>query len=412
MNYIIEILNCVAEVMLIFLFLNKVLERKYYSEAVYIISQVIGVIAFSLTAIFSTSPYINISVTFTLLLTSAILLYKAKPANYFFVSALYMLIIVMSETLFVVIFVSMGMRNEINSAGRISAMVAKNIIDFWFIVYTEKIYKRKVKDLPLHYWLQILLMPFLSAVILDQLFDTTNSVIAYSITICGLLYLNLSVFNYFESYDKQVQLAVLEQAIEQESKNYKTLVNSYSEIRNIKHDLKNQVSILNDLICKNRFDEARDYMQKLYKTADDVTSVYFTGNSAVDSVINLKAAYAKSLGIEFGAKINVSDMTFDTVNLCRILANAMDNATEACEKIKNDKKFIFLALTQKEKMLILEIKNSSPQIDVNNLSTSKKDKKMHGIGLQSIRHAVSKMNGHLSMDYKDGCFSLKIVLTK
>lgn len=52
------------------------------------------------------------------------------------------------------------------------------------------------------------------------------------------LSLNFSVFNYFESYDKQIRLAALEQVMERENENYRAIADSYAEIRNIKHDLK------------------------------------------------------------------------------------------------------------------------------------------------------------------------------
>ena len=64
----------------------------------------------------------------------------------------------------------------------------------------------------------------------------------------GLLYLNLSVLNYFESYDKQIRFVALEKISEKENENYRAIAGSYEEIRCIKHDLKIQVSILNDLI--------------------------------------------------------------------------------------------------------------------------------------------------------------------
>ena len=97
-------------------------------------------------------------------------------------------------------------------------MIGTKIFDFWIVVYSCRIYKSKIKSLPLKYWILILMMPFLSAVIINLVFAANESdksmMGSYMICVGGLLYLNLSVFNYFESYDKQIRLAALEKISE------------------------------------------------------------------------------------------------------------------------------------------------------------------------------------------------------
>ena len=303
-----------------------------------------------------------------------------------------------------------------SNMGRILGMIGTKIFDFWIIVYSCRIYKDKVKSLPFRYWVLIILMPFLSAVILNQIFPAhhigNNVMIGYIISVCGVLYLNFSVFNYFESYDKQLRLATLEQIMERESENYRAIASSYAEIRNIKHDLKNQVTILNDLLKDSKYDEAKQHINQLYNDVEKVTSVCYTGNSAVDSIINLKGDYARNCNISFISKITVKSIDFDAIGICRILGNALDNAIEACERIDIDEKFVCVSMHRLNNKLIIEIENSSLPVDVNNLITSKENKAAHGIGMQSIRQTVENMNGYVSCSYDNGCFSIKIILNK
>ena len=109
-------------------------------------------------------------------------------------------------------------------------------------------------------------------------------------------------------------------------------------------------------------------------------------------------------------KINVGEIRFDTVGMCRILGNALDNAIEACERVDTEEKCICIALNQLENKLIIEINNTSPAVDIHNLATSKANKIIHGIGLKSIKQAVKSMNGHMSYSYENGFFTLKIML--
>lgn len=293
-------------------------------------------------------------------------------------------------------------------------MIGTKIFDFWIVVYSCRIYKSKIKSLPLKYWILILMMPFLSAVIINLVFAANENdksmMSSYMICVGGLLYLNLSVFNYFESYDKQIRLAALEKISEKENENYQAIAGSYEEIRSIKHDLKNQVSLLNDLIKKQDYTAAQRHMKQLYSFVESIALICYTGNSAVDSIINLKGDYAKSKAIRFLTKINVGEIRFDTVGMCRILGNALDNTIEACERINSEEKCICITLNQLENKLIIEINNTSPAVDIHNLTTSKANKIINGIGLKSIKQAVKSMNGHMSYNYENGFFTLKIML--
>lgn len=200
--------------------------------------------------------------------------------------------------------------------------------------------------------------------------------------------------------------------MERENENYRAIADSYAEIRNIKHDLKNQVNVLNDLIKDNKYYEARKYISQLHKEVERSALVCYTGNSAVDSIINLKGDYAKSHNIEFITKIKVNSVDFDAIGICRILGNVLDNAVEACVRTEVVEKYVCIAMYQLDNKLIIEIENTSLPVDVNNLITSKKNKSAHGIGMQSIKQTVASMNGFFTYNYNNGYFSIKIVLNK
>lgn len=417
---IIEILNVIPEILIIVLFQQRTLRNKYSSYLPYIISYSISFVVLIAITILCGEPRIQIIATLIILLASSIPLYSGTAFVKIFNSLYYITVVLISETLFVGILMLMGYGNPTelldSGVGRVIGMIGTKIFDFWIIVYSCRIYKSRVKSLPLRYWILILLMPFLSSIMLDLIFPkigTDSSVmIFFIITIIGVMYLNLFVFDYFESYDKQIRLATLEKILEREDENYRTIESSYAEIRSFKHDLKNQIELLNDLIKKQDYEAAQKYMSRLHISVEQATAVCYTGNSAVDSIINIKGSYARSKTVSFMTKIKVTNIEFDSVKLCRILGNALDNAIEACERMDIDEKIICLVMHQNMNKLIIEIDNTSHEVDTNNLSTSKKDIAIHGIGLKSIKQTVSEMNGTMSYSYRDGFFSLKIMLVK
>ncbi len=417
---IIELINVIPEILIIALFYHRIFKRKFSSALPYVLCYAVAFIALSLVSILIGEPRVQISVTFIILIVTGLFFYSGSIVAKIFASIYYVVMVLVAETLFVGILMLMGYGNPTellaSGVGRVIGMIGTKIFDFWIIVYSCRIYKSKVKSLPLKYWILILMMPFLSAIMLDLIFpkigDDMTVMVFFVVTICGLLYLNISVFNYFESYDNQVRVAALEQILERENENYRTLESSYAEVRSIKHDLRNQVSLLNNLIKSNDYATAQEHMCRLYDTVESATSVCYTGNAAIDSIINMKGTYAKCNGISFVTKVQVNNILFDTVGVCRILGNALDNAIEACERLSSGGKSVFLMMSQFENKLIIELNNTSPQVDTDNLITSKQNKAIHGIGLKSIRQTVEKLNGHLNYSYSDGYFTLKIVLVK
>ncbi len=413
-----ELINVIPEILIIILFYHRIFQRKYKSKVPYIAVYTAAFSILSLVSLFISLPSIQITATFVILILSAEILYNGSNIVKIFASIYYIMLIFISESLFIGVLMLMDFGNPIrlleSGIGRVLGMIGTKVFDFWIVVYSCRIYKSKVKSLPLKYWILILMMPFLSAVIINLVFTANENdksmMSSYMICIGGLLYLNLSVFNYFESYDKQIRLAALEKISEKENENYQAIAGSYEEIRNIKHDLKNQVSLLNDLIKKEDYTTAQRHMKQLYSFVESAASICYTGNSAVDSIINLNGDYAKSKAIRFMTKINVGEIHFDTVGMCRILGNALDNAIEACERIDAKEKCICLMMNQSKNKLIIEINNTSPAVDINNLTTSKANKIIHGIGLKSIKQAVNSMNGHISYSYENGFFTMKIML--
>ena len=90
-----------------------------------------------------------------------------------------------------------------------------------------------------------------------------------------------------------------------------------------------------------------------------------------------------------------------------ILGNALDNAIEACKRLKEREPeaeaFIRLSSWMKGRLLILKVENSFdgkvPGMGTKRLLlTNKTDKNAHGIGLSNIRCTAEKYGG--TMDYK------------
>ena len=416
---IIEAINVLLEFIIVYVFHKKLFEKRYDTKWYYYLCYAIGAAVLYMTGIITNNSYVLISVSFALLYLQSLFMYNGHHIKKLFSSAMFITFIVMSEILFISIMTILGLGapSEIVEKGpsRIIGMIGTKVLYFWMIYILCNLINKKSKSIPLKHWLTIIMMPIFSTIILCMAFQSMTLInsdnILNLISVLGLLYINISVFEFFETYQKKLRLSVLEQIIEVENTNYKLIEESYKELRKLKHDMVNEIAVVKNLIINDDIQTAENIIDKISKDLGKITAVCYTGEPIIDSIINIKFKLAAERKISISKRINVSSLHLDKIELCRALGNALDNAIEGCQRCLIDNPCIYFSMQQIEDKIAIEISNSSEYVNVYDLQTSKNDLKIHGIGISSIRSSVDKMKGYMSIDYCDGIFYLKMVLS-
>lgn len=102
-----------------------------------------------------------------------------------------------------------------------------------------------------------------------------------------------------------------------------------------------------------------------------------------------------------------------------VLGNALDNAIEACVKLKDNEPgaeaFIRLYSMQKNGIFILGIENSfDGKLKLRNgeelPTTDKADKNAHGMGLFNIKSTAEKYGGTMDFQVRDKVFVLSVMM--
>ncbi|MGN1405240.1 MAG: ATP-binding protein [Erysipelotrichaceae bacterium] len=171
------------------------------------------------------------------------------------------------------------------------------------------------------------------------------------------------------------------------------------------HDLRKQIAALKD-------EKAYEVLNERLKEYQ--TNIY-SDNSVLNAILSEKERMAKDENIEFTVESYFGDFGFiDDLDLCSIFANALDNAIEACEKCEDNSRFITLRYNESEAFILVSIINSLPEavtIVDNGIKTSKNDKENHGLGLKSMKMALDKYNGTLSIN-AESVFTLQFFIPK
>lgn len=417
---IVEAANVAVEMLIILLYFSKLFAPSYESKRIYIVGYLAAALILYLTGVFTSDSTVLISVTFALLLLISIILYEGTIIRKAFLSLLFIVIVFISEILFIGIMTALniGIPSEIVEQGvnRIIGMIGTKIIYFWIVVFVCRLINKKLKDVPPKQWIMIFLMPVVSTIILYIIFydllsvSVNGGMVIYCCAVLGLLYINFAVFDFFETYLKQLRISVLEQVIERETTNYKQIENAYNDMRTLKHDISNQLDVITDLISQNDKKSAEAVIKSISLQLENVNAVCYTGEPIIDSVINIKLKYAHELGINITKRIKIAAFDLDKIELCRAIGNVLDNAIEGCQRSGLSEQHIYISIQQIDDKIVVEITNTATDVDLNNLQTSKINKSAHGIGLSSIQSSVEKLNGYMKYDFKNNIFFLKMVV--
>lgn len=219
-------------------------------------------------------------------------------------------------------------------------------------------------------------------------FLTVLTIIAFLVVIISFVFSSISK-QYYESISR-----IMEKQVTDQVKHYKKINKLTDDLREFRHDYKNHMICLQATLEKRQLDEALDYIKSITKQEIIEANKFSSGNQIADSILSEK----NELAMERGSQIRFSGFISDeiaAVDLCTMLSNALDNAIEACEKIRSNEISIInikCAITQNVQI----IKVSNPNSDnSNSTETSKADKENHGFGLFNIRRTVERLGGEM-----------------
>ena len=208
-----------------------------------------------------------------------------------------------------------------------------------------------------------------------------------------------------DNYEKEMLL------LEAEAKEqyYQELEKSSREVRKIKHDLKNMLLAICGKAKKQN--EISEEIYKIIKELDESDKKIYTSNVVISTIINHKISQAKKLEIKTDVNIKVSKaIHIDYKDAGILLGNILDNAIEACEKIKKKERWIKIDMLHNKNTLFIEVCNSKGKELTNISKSSKSDAHNHGIGISSIKAITKKYDGYVEFVDKGEEFEVVVNL--
>lgn len=270
------------------------------------------------------------------------------------------------------------------------------------------------------------------------IFTSANIFVAYSVTLAYerlgsegdsliaaftiLILLLMTIFIYliygkiWESIELKKQNEKYEYQIEIFRQHQKEREENEQELRRFRHDQKQKLAYLKELAAASESKEIERFLQE--ELNEDIRSFYpliHTGNMVIDAILNDKYKKAASSGVIFETNLDIPPkLPYRDSDLCVILGNLMDNAFEATANLKQEKRYIKIALLFDRNNLIISVENSyGGKLNKGwdgRLVSSKKNGRNHGFGLKSVQKTAEKYGGDVYFEIKADAFKVKVIL--
>ena len=231
-----------------------------------------------------------------------------------------------------------------------------------------------------------------------------------------VLALNLCVFYLYhilsQNYVQLREQDIYKQQTIAYQNQFEVMKESQSRIRALRHDMKNHMLALEGLAKSAKQDKVIEYLMSIQEFMEKPSEHIYTGNEALDSLLNYKLQRAKEelkkveTDIVLPEKMNLHSFDFNV-----IVGNLLDNAIAA--SIRTDERFLKLCIRMENGILFLYMANSCMGIpegvcEIRRLS--EKSLAGHGIGLTNVQRIVEKYHGDMEMYCKDNHMETEIML--
>ena len=188
---------------------------------------------------------------------------------------------------------------------------------------------------------------------------------------------------------------------------YKTMETKQEETRSLWHDMRKYLLAIETLVAEDQTESAKQEIQKLRASYENVAHTVSTGNPIVDGILNYEMYMAKQHGVVIDLNLWLAKkLAIPATDLYIILGNTLDNAIEACAGLPDaSKRVISVSLQQKNHLLFYEIENHFQE------DMKKSDsKKIHGYGLNNVKKCIKTNQGNLRIKKSENSFALMIYL--
>lgn len=255
---------------------------------------------------------------------------------------------------------------------------------------------------------------------LDNLGWLRYDLLQYAVAVCALLVIGITR-SMLSAQIERNELMHRQLLTEQKLRQYEVQRESIAFINRRYHDLKHYLNGIEAILSQAEqgasadFEQAEVFVQTLKKEIDPYASIQRTGSPVMDVLLAQRIQECQDKQIRLLPYIDARHAGFiNTLDLCALFGNAMDNAIEAANALEDESlREISVKIGTSDGFLLMRFQNyyqGERRPNGSGFQTTKEDPGAHGFGLSNIAAIAEAYGGTLSHECTDKEFTLHILI--
>ena len=247
----------------------------------------------------------------------------------------------------------------------------------------------------------------------------TTAILTFLSIFFGLMF---PVFVYFTRVSQHYQDRAIyqENHMQAELSHFEQYKHSQEETARFRHDIRNNLLCLNNLLLEGNTQEVTAYLNDLLHISSSLSPKFVSGDEMLDCILGVKDRTMEENQIHFQLDgVLAGGLSWKPMDICNVFANALDNAIEGCLQLPEDQRAIVMSIRATEQYWFIAIENPVLEdVDVEKLFlkdggfSSKAAPEQHGIGTYNMKRTVEAYGGVLKAVCQDHRFTLEIMIDK
>lgn len=307
--------------------------------------------------------------------------------------------------------------------GRIAVLIFNKLLIFVVYKTILVVTKKSKTELKQSEWLAfsaIFIATLLSGICIyeGRLNSAADNILLFILPTFGLIVINIVSFYMLARISKEhkenLKNSLLAMQIKEQESTLHEMRSIYKDMRKIRHDIEGQYGCLSELISSEKYEQALKYISSVKMPDFSSLATISTDNDVVNAILGYLSGKCASCNVTLNYAISSTNIDcFSAADISVIITNLVNNALEA--SIKNGIIEVSLELFDKKNYYCIKVKNKineSVLVKNPNLQTTKKDKALHGLGIESVKTLAEKYEGITEFCEEKGHFISEIWLKR
>lgn len=203
--------------------------------------------------------------------------------------------------------------------------------------------------------------------------------------------------------------------LEIEQKHYAKIDEMNKERAHLIHNIQHYLKVIGEAASEKNAVDILKILEALQIEFDNSEATMFCTNPLLNTILNekQKEATRKNIHMEILVEPAFTLQSMSEIDVIAVIGNLLDNAIEAAYKCPDGFVKVFLYAQNDNHFSVMKIINNHRGELIRKegvFMTTKKDKRYHGIGLESVHKILGKYEGYLQAFYDEKTFTVVALL--